>query len=382
MGQVNGSRTIRLRERIKSVRIQATATQFQNNTPSTITLKAIPYNFTAVSYAWYKGTGTTVVGTNQNFIVANTQVTTVETYRVVVKNNQNQEYEDSISISKVVDGPQGRPGQLPIQREWKTGEIYRNNDEVIDYVYHRLTDSWWKLKVGYTNVTAQDNPTNEFIRLNAMEQLAVNLLIVENANIAGFVFKDQQMVSQSPTPANPNLVLDGINGQLKAMKGQIGEFNINEGLEYNKEGFKVINQQFKSYKKFFRFDKDGIKLINNDWYNGAFCGENSSGGMVCFSGNTHNVKYEVSTGDVDYYLKIKGEGMFRDATYKGALWIQAVAYAADAILVEKGGVTLKNGDINVVEGTYRAGGFYGKTGTITIGGVKISVNRGIITDWK
>lgn len=405
MGQVHGSRTIRLRERINSVRIQATGTQFQGNTPANLTLKAVPYNFTAVSYAWYKGTGTTAVGTNQNLIVANTQVAAVETYRVVVKNNQNQEYEDVISISKVIDGAQGRPGQLPIQREWKVGEVYRNNDDVVDYIYHRITDSWWKLKGGYNNVTAQENPTNEFIRLNAMEQLAVNVLIAENANIAGFVFKDQKMVSQSPSLTNSNLILDGVNGELKAMKGQMGDFAINEGLEYNKQGLRVVGNMLKTYQKFFRFDRDGMKLINDDWYTGAFCGEDSNGSMVCFAGNNHKVKYEVSTGGVDYYLKIKGEGMFRNETYKGALWIQAVAHAADAIRIEKGGVTLKQGgirvenaasgifsfdadafradkgDINVIEGSYKANGLAGKTGTLTIGGVRISVNKGIITSW-
>lgn len=214
MGQVNGLRTIRLRERIKSVRIQATGTQFQNNTPSTITLKAVANNFEAISYAWYKGTGTTVVGTNQNFVIANNQIQTVETYRVVVKNNQNQEYEDSISISKVIDGPQGRPGQLPIQREWRFGDVYRNNDEVIDYIYHRATDSWWKLKPGYNNVVAQINPTNEFVRLNSLEQLAVNILIAENANIAGLIFKNEKLISQSPSVNNPNISIDGKNGKV------------------------------------------------------------------------------------------------------------------------------------------------------------------------
>ncbi|WP_158962603.1 hypothetical protein [Myroides fluvii] len=383
MGQVvRGSRRIGLRERIKSVRIQATGTQFQNNTPSTITLKAVAQNFEAISYAWYKGTGTTIVGTNQNFVIAHDQVSTVETYRVVVKNNQNQEYEDSISISKVIDGPQGRPGQLPIQREWVAGDVYRNNDEVVDYIYHRITDSWWKLKPGYNNVTAQINPTNEFIRLNSMEQLAVNLLIAENANIAGFVFKDQKMVSQSPSPLNPNLTLDGVNGQLKALAGQIGEFQINEGLEYNKEGNRIIAMQVKPYQKFFRIDKDGMKLVSDDWYSGNFCGEMSSGGnMVCYQGNTHNVRYEVSTGGVDYYLKIHGLGMLRGATYKAALWVKAVVRDADAILVEKGGVTVKNGNINVQDGEYMANGREGVTGMKNIGGISLRVDKGIITGW-
>lgn len=381
MGQVHGSRTIRLRERINSVRIQATGTQFQGNTPANLTLKAVPYNFTAVSYAWYKGTGTTAVGTNQNLIVANTQVAAVETYRVVVKNNQNQEYEDVISISKVIDGAQGRPGQLPIQREWKVGEVYRNNDDVVDYIYHRITDSWWKLKGGYNNVTAQENPTNEFIRLNAMEQLAVNILIAENANIAGFVFKDQKMISQSPSLSNPNLSLDGVNGELKVMKGQVGEFTINEGLEYNKQGLRFVSNMLKTYQKFFRFDRNGLKLINNDWYSGAFCGQNENGFSYCAGGDTHSVKFEIETGGVDYYLKIFSEGKYRQNEYKGALWIQAVSSTIDAILIEKGGVTLKKGDINIYDGNYRADGMPGATGTITIGSVKVKVNKGIITGW-
>ncbi|QQU02594.1 hypothetical protein [Myroides odoratus] len=381
MGQVHGSRTIRLRERINSVRIQATGTQFQGNTPANLTLKAVPYNFTAVSYAWYKGTGTTAVGTNQNLIVANTQVAAVETYRVVVKNNQNQEYEDVISISKVIDGAQGRPGQLPIQREWKVGEVYRNNDDVVDYIYHRITDSWWKLKGGYNNVAAQENPTNEFIRLNAMEQLAVNILIAENANIAGFVFKDQKMISQSPSLSNPNLSLDGVNGELKVMKGQVGEFTINEGLEYNKQGLRFVSNMLKTYQKFFRFDRNGLKLINNDWYSGAFCGQNENGFSYCAGGDTHSVKFEIETGGVDYYLKIFSEGKYRQNEYKGALWIQAVSSTIDAILIEKGGVTLKKGDINIYDGNYRADGMPGATGTIAIGSVKIKVNKGIITGW-
>ncbi|WP_413513268.1 hypothetical protein [Myroides odoratus] len=382
MGQVRGSRKVSLRERIKSVRIQATGTQFQNNTPSTITLRAMPYNFTAVSYAWYKGTGTVIVGTNQNFVLAHDQISTVETYRVVVKNNQNQEYEDSISISKVIDGPQGRPGQLPIQREWAVGDVYRNSDEVIDYIYHRATDSWWKLKPGYNNITVQINPTNEFIRLNSLEQLAVNLLIAENANIAGFVFKDQKMVSQSPSPTNPNLTLDGVNGLLKAMAGQIGEFQINEGLEYNKEGNRIINFLPRPYQKFFKFDKDGLKLINDDWYDGMFCGEGPNGGMSCFTGNNHNVRYEIETGGVDYYLKLFGTGKYRNETYKAALWVQAVAHAVDAILIEKGGITLKNGDMNIVTGDYKANGFVGATGTFNVGGVNVRVEKGLIVSWQ
>ncbi|MGS4347042.1 hypothetical protein ACKUSY_15930 [Myroides odoratus] len=41
--------------------------------------------------------------------------------------------------------------------------------------------------------------------------------------------------------------------------------------------------------------------------------------------------------------------MLRDVTYKAALWISAVAYEADAILIDKGG-TFDYGSINIKEG--------------------------------
>lgn len=289
MARVNGLRSIRLRERIKSVRILLTATQFQNNTPSNITLKAMPQNFEAVSYKWYKGDGTTVIGTNQNFVIAHDQVSTIETYKVVVTDNRDREYQDVISITKVIDGPAGRPGQMPVQREWKVGDVYRNNEDVIDYIYHRATETWWRLKPGYNNVTAQINPTIEFIQLNSLEQLAVNLLIAENANIAGFVFKDQKMVSQNPSPDNPNLTLDGVNGLLKALAGQIGGFRIESGnIISNNERLLINgNDGTMSFKDFqlrerikFGFDVNEIPILQFYDENGAITWEAGTQGII------------------------------------------------------------------------------------------------------
>lgn len=399
---IRGARKIKLRELVKSVKILPTGTQFNGASPNNITLKAVAVGFTAASYAWYKGTGSAVVGANQNFIVANNQVSTVESYRVLVKDNKGQSFEDTISITKVVDGNQGIPGKLPVQREWKTGDVYRNNDSVIDYIYHRATNTWWRLKDGYNNVTAQANPGIEFIQLNSLEHLAINLLIAENANIAGFVFKDGKMVSQTPSTTNPNLTLDGINGILKALSGQIGEFDIHTGLEYDKEGNRLTSSGLKLYKHKFSIDKEGFNFSRDDWYDGNFCFEDN-GMPFCASGNNHNLKYEVSTGGVDYYLRIKGEGKFRGSTYKGALWVDAVASTIPAILLGKGGLEVENGyiriltapydwstgrdlamyavngDICVENGTFVANGSSGITGTYTFGSRTVTIQKGIIT---
>lgn len=224
---VNRSLTIGIKEKAKHVRIIGSATQFQGSTPANITLQAKLYGITAKSYAWYKGAVTTVIGTSQNFVIANNQVATIETYKVVVTAIDGQVYEDTLSISKVQNGTPGeagRPGKIPVQREWKSGDVYRNNDDVIDYIYHRATNTWWRLKDGYNNVTAGANPSNVYIQLNSLEQLAVNLLLAENANIANFIFKNEKLISQTSTAGQPNLELDGVQGKITSRVAELGRF--------------------------------------------------------------------------------------------------------------------------------------------------------------
>lgn len=381
MAKVNGARTIKLRELVKSVKILATGTQFQGNSPNNITLKAQAYGFTPVSYSWYKGAGTAVVGTNQNFIIANNQISTVETYKVVVKNNQNQEFEDTISISKVLNGSQGIPGQIPVQREWKTGDVYRNNTTVIDYIYHRATDTWWRLKDGYDSVIATINPGIEFVQLNSLEYLAVNLLIAENANIAGFVFKDGKMISQKPSTTNPNVVLDGTNGSVKLLSGDIGIFSIGQGLTYDKTGFRYIENNIYSYQKRFSLGTSGLQFVNNDVYSGVWCLQNELGQDMCSNKNTHRLDYTIETGDVDYALKIIASGAYQYNSYKGLIWLQAVASSIPAILLEKGGMYMKKGDLTIEEGTIVIDNKRGWSGTFKDQtGKNVTVTKGIITN--
>lgn len=348
---VRGARKIKLRELVKSVRILPTGTQFNGSSPANITLKALAVGFVPTAYEWYKGTGTAVVGTSQNFIIANNQVSAVETYKVIVKNNQGQSFEDTISITKVTDGNQGVPGKLPIQREWKTGDIYRNNDSVIDYIYHRATNTWWRLKDGYNNVTAQINPTIEFVQLNSLEQLAVNLLIAENANIAGFVFKEGKMVSQLPDTTNPYLVLDGLTGQFNARRGHIGSFEIDDdGLYYNDSGFKNIDGQLYPYKNDFLINTNGFKVTSDDLYNGQWCFENAQGAPFCSSQNNARVKWNVETGNQHYAIRVSMEGMYQSPGHKGALWLTGIAKGMPALFIDRGGIDIQNGNLNVLNG--------------------------------
>lgn len=230
---VRGSRTLKLREQAKTVKILPSATQFKGKEPNQIVLKAMPQNFVGKSYKWYRDGGTTIVDTAQQITIRNSAVDTVATFRVVCTSDDDKTYEDTISISKVENGEKGdvgKRGQMPIQREWKVGEVYRNNDEVIDYIYHRPSNSWWRLKDGITEATAKLDPDNNFVRMTSLEQLAVNLLIAEEANLGGLIFKDGRLVSQYPSTTNPNLIIDGINGKIIIKDGEFtGRVTIGEG---------------------------------------------------------------------------------------------------------------------------------------------------------
>ncbi|MFV0149738.1 hypothetical protein OBJ95_05890 [Empedobacter falsenii] len=104
MSIVRGKRSVKLREKLKSVKIQSTANLFQGVVPANITLKAVPVGFTAKSYKWTLNESSNVIGTNQTFIIANNQVENVNTYKVVVTATDDSTYEETISIAKVRDG--------------------------------------------------------------------------------------------------------------------------------------------------------------------------------------------------------------------------------------------------------------------------------------
>ena len=104
MGVVRGKRSVKIKEKIKAVQIQSTANLFQGAVPANITLKAVPQGFTALNYKWYINAGTSIVGANQNFIIANNQVETTNVYKVVVTSIDGEDFEATISIAKVKDG--------------------------------------------------------------------------------------------------------------------------------------------------------------------------------------------------------------------------------------------------------------------------------------
>ena len=138
-------------------------------------------------------------------------------------------------------GSDGLPGQIPFQKEWKQGDTHRYNDNIIDYIYVRGANkdqSYWYKRAAKGDVTAGVPPTGGttptgYERVDWLNNLAVNVLIAEEANIANFIFKDGVFWSLKGTVDGveadytgqtnfiPNVVIDGKTGKITANNADI-----------------------------------------------------------------------------------------------------------------------------------------------------------------
>ncbi|KZE82899.1 hypothetical protein AV926_04945 [Myroides marinus] len=206
----------------KTIRIQSTGTQFKGTSPEYILLRAIANNISVKKTEWFKDDVLTNI--SDSMMVYNNQVSSFVVMKLRVTGADGVVYEDAITLSKVVDGTNGKPGvdgkqgAVVVWTEWMTGSKHYNNDKEIYYIYHRPTQTVWKLKDGYNDIVAPANPDARYVQQPHLEQVVTKVLVAEGANIAGFIFKDGKMVSQYPSPNNPDLILDGTRGEIVAKK--------------------------------------------------------------------------------------------------------------------------------------------------------------------
>lgn len=149
------------------------------------------------------------------------------------------------------DGPPGPPGisgttgPSPRTFEWLPGAQYQVGEGFIDYAYYRGTGAgdpclgWYVVKLDPGKTIANYNTTakkvianasgcpdpNLFVRAPFSESMTFSTIIAEQANLAGFLFRNQVLYSQTgaktsschPTPNTQlaNLSLDGFNGVIR-----------------------------------------------------------------------------------------------------------------------------------------------------------------------
>lgn len=196
-------------ENAKWLKLNSTATQIKvdrddNSVPASITIFAQLYNLSGTATWTYSVDGgnftstlpTGVVRTNNQVVITSASVT----FQVLSIKAVMGDAEDTISISRVVDGKdglRGLPGKMPIKTEWVAGREYKNNDELVHYVYYRAGNTWWKLKDGIESKVAGSTPDTAFFeQLSSAEVLIADVILANRANLGGLIFNDEMLVSQ------------------------------------------------------------------------------------------------------------------------------------------------------------------------------------------
>lgn len=169
-----------------------------------VTISAWSYSVNGGAYSSTLPTGVTRSG---NTVTINPATVTFETLSIKASGDS---VFSTITISTLRDGAKGLPGQLPIQIEWVEGEKHYNNDTVVSYIYYRTGNTWWRLKDGITELTAPAVPnTTSYQQLSSVESLVTKILIAEQGNLGGLIFKGGELISQQGTINGESSVLYG-----------------------------------------------------------------------------------------------------------------------------------------------------------------------------
>lgn len=116
-------------------------------------------------------------------------------------------------------GEQGIQGPVVFQKEWVQGDTHRYNDNIRDYIYVRGTSkdtSYWYTRTSKGDVTADVPPVggadvSGYDHVDFLNDLAVKVLIAEEANLANLIFKQGRLISLDES-SNEVMGINGIAG--------------------------------------------------------------------------------------------------------------------------------------------------------------------------
>lgn len=226
-------------------------------TPLTIDLQAVKQNYDE-TVTWSSVPAGIVSGTgNSKFITTSTMFSGGPSVKIIIQTPNG--LKDEVTIVRVNDGTPGAPGApgtpgdpgdpgdpgapgingtsgpSPRLLEFVVNGVYQNGGDYIDYAYYRTTDTategWYtvKLPVGnppgtiiYKNYLGGVPNSADFDKAPFTKEMSFGTVIAEQANLAGFLFRNQILSSQAgyttaschPQPATEkkNLNLDGLTG--------------------------------------------------------------------------------------------------------------------------------------------------------------------------
>lgn len=231
--------------------------------------------------------------------------------RIIVGNKANYSHLGALEASiKEVDekagkrgkagkaGKAGERGAMPRARGlYSATETYVYDDNYRDIVYDAAGDVWMVKNSGDSLTGVTPSATSEFwLQADKSIFTAIDTALIENANIAGFMYKGGLMVSQATdADDNPMLELDGVNGIIKAQQGEFtGTINSSSGKI---GGFTLgsNNQTATSGNKSMKMAADNITFTNTEF-----------GANVKFgSGATDSIFTNLTTTN-PLYIKVVG----------------------------------------------------------------------------
>lgn len=134
------------------------------------------------------------------------------------------------------------------ERAWNSGLTFRNGDIIlIDGKIDEGSVFIWNYQISGNSAVdpktdIKNNPTTRWNALGYFNMVATNLLLAENAILAGWVFKDNKLFSQ-----NNNCFLDGVTGQI-SLTGSVRnaathltKANVSGYLSQDMEGYDYID---------------------------------------------------------------------------------------------------------------------------------------------
>ena len=166
-------------------------------------------------------------------------------------------------------GVPGSRGPMPRMLEWRENYTYYRSAEYRDYVYFRSSntayDGWYCVKdipINLYNTTpdgvkeyrargnAGSPDTAIFQKQDFVDSQVFGTIIAENANLAGFIFKDERLVSQTQVGSVPKIILNGKTGYASFIAANIRDSRLNE-VEIESaiiENASISNTTFKNGK--------------------------------------------------------------------------------------------------------------------------------------
>ena len=124
-------------------------------------------------------------------------------------------------------GPTGSAGPMGATLRprglYSSSSTYVYNSEFRDCVYDSSGNVWMVRTYGDSITGSTPSSSNSrWLQGNKSIFTAIDTALIDNANIAGFLYSNQKMMSSDKS----SLILDGINGEITAKKGTIGGFEI------------------------------------------------------------------------------------------------------------------------------------------------------------